>query len=62
VLITHDFDDVLALADKVFVIEGGRVRRVIEIADNDASREAALEDLAPTRRRAQVRHSGQWRQ
>ncbi len=55
VLITHNVDDVLALAGKVFVIEGGRVLRAIDIADKDAGREAALDALAPTLRRKQQR-------
>ena len=50
VLITHDVDDVLALANVAYLIEGGRVSREIDL-DRLASRELAAPQLhAPSTR------------
>ncbi|MEY4415665.1 MAG: hypothetical protein RIQ53_2958, partial [Pseudomonadota bacterium] len=44
-LITHDIDDVAAIADQVLVIDGGQVLREVDLRTGD-SRETARERLA----------------
>ncbi|MCU0774769.1 MAG: ATP-binding cassette domain-containing protein [Ideonella sp.] len=51
VMITHDIDDVLALANVAFLVEDGRVVREVDL-DRVASRERAREAIAPALVRA----------
>ena len=46
VVITHDIDDIAALADHVFVLDDGRVVREVDLRSG-TSRERALESLRP---------------
>jgi molybdate transport system ATP-binding protein len=46
VMITHDVDDVLALANVAFLVEGGRVVREVDL-DRVASRDHARAAIAP---------------
>ena len=55
VMITHDIDDVLALADVAFVIEHGQVTREVDVR-RGVSRAMAVRALAPER--AESTHTG----
>ena len=46
VVITHDIDDIAALADHVFVLDDGRVVREVDLRSG-SSRDHALESLRP---------------
>jgi len=46
VVITHDIDDIAALADHVFVLDDGRVVREVDLRSG-TSRDRALESLRP---------------
>jgi molybdate transport system ATP-binding protein len=46
VMITHDIEDVLALANTALLLDGGRVVREVDL-DAATSREAARADIAP---------------
>ncbi len=51
VMITHDIDDVLALANVALLLDGGRVVRKVDL-DAATSREAVRADIAPEGARA----------
>jgi len=51
VMITHDMDDVLALADMAFVCEGGQVVREVDLRQATARERARIELLPPARAR-----------
>jgi molybdate transport system ATP-binding protein len=56
VMITHDVEDVLALANVAFLVDGGRVVREVDL-DRAESREAQRDMLAPAQaRRPPRRH------
>jgi molybdate transport system ATP-binding protein len=52
-MITHDVDDVLALADVVFVYRAGQIVQEINLGDA-SSREFALQELNPALRQGQT--------